>query len=46
VSREVRESIRLFGHGRGYIVAPCHNIQANTPTENILALYEAVHEYA
>lgn len=25
----------------GYIIAPCHNIQAITPLENILALYEA-----
>ena len=46
VRHEVRENIRLFRDGRGYIVAPCHNIQANTPTENILALYEAVHEHA
>jgi len=23
-------------------VAPCHNIQANTPTANIVALYETV----
>ena len=42
VRREVRENIRIFGGGKGYIVAPCHNIQANTPTESILALYEAV----
>jgi len=46
VRREVRENIDLFRGGRGYIAAPCHNIQANTPTENILAVYEAVHEYA
>lgn len=45
VRREVRENIRLLGGGRGYIVAPCHNLQANTPTENILALYEAVREH-
>jgi uroporphyrinogen decarboxylase len=46
VRRQVRENIELFRGGRGYIVAPCHNIQANTPTESILALYEAVQEYA
>jgi uroporphyrinogen decarboxylase len=45
VRAEVAENIRIFGKGRGYIVSPCHNIQANTPTENILALYEAVQEY-
>jgi uroporphyrinogen decarboxylase len=44
VRREVRENIEIFSAGRGYIVAPCHNLQANTPTENVVALYQAVHE--
>jgi uroporphyrinogen-III decarboxylase len=35
----------MFRHARGYIVAPCHNIQPNTPTANIVALYDAVHEF-
>jgi uroporphyrinogen decarboxylase len=42
VRREVAENLALFSKCRGYIVAPCHNIQANTPTENIVALYETV----
>jgi uroporphyrinogen decarboxylase len=46
VKREVAENIRIFRGGKGYIVAPCHNIQPITPTENILAMYEAVHECA
>ena len=29
-----------MGRGGGYIVAPCHNIQANTPPENVVAMYE------
>lgn len=44
VRREVRENIGIFRDARGYIVAPCHNLQANTPTANVLALYEAVRE--
>lgn len=44
VRREVAENIQIFSRGKGYIVAPCHNLQANTPTRNILALYEAVRE--
>ena len=44
VQKEVLENIRILGKGGGYIVAPCHNIQPNTPTENILALYRAVDE--
>jgi uroporphyrinogen decarboxylase len=46
VRREVAENMRLLGGGKGYIVAPCHNIQPNTPTQNILALYETVHDLA
>ena len=29
----------------GYALAPTHNIQADTPIENILALYEAAEEF-
>ncbi len=46
VKREVADNIRIFRNGKGYVVAPCHNLQPNTPTANILALYEAVHECA
>jgi len=45
VRNEVRENIEIFGKTRGYVIAPCHNIQPITPTENILALYEAAQEY-
>jgi uroporphyrinogen decarboxylase len=44
VRREVAANISIFRKCIGYIVAPCHNIQANTPTENILALYQAVQD--
>jgi uroporphyrinogen decarboxylase len=44
VKREVADNIRIFRDGKGYVVAPCHNLQPNTPTANILALYEAVQE--
>jgi uroporphyrinogen decarboxylase len=42
---QVAENIGLFRHGKGHIVAPCHNIQANTPTENVVAMYDAVQEF-
>ena len=45
VRREVEENIRIFGGGKGYILAPCHNIQAITPTENVVALYQAAQAY-
>jgi len=42
VAAEVEENLRLLGRGgTGYILAPCHNIQAITPLENILAMYRA-----
>jgi uroporphyrinogen decarboxylase len=41
VRREVQENVRIFRKCRGYVVAPCHNIQANTPTANVLAMYES-----
>ena len=44
VRREVADNLRIFKNARGYIVAPCHNLQANTPTANVVALYEAVRE--
>lgn len=45
VRQEVATNIRIFRQCKGYIVAPCHNIQPNTPAENIQALYDAVREY-
>lgn len=47
---EVRQEVidcldQLGSDGTGYILAPCHNIQPNTPIENILAMYEVAHEY-
>ncbi len=40
VRQEVRDNIAILGEGGGYILAPCHNIQAVGPAENIVAMYE------
>lgn len=45
VRQEVADNIRILGKGGGYILAPCHNIQAVSPPENIAAMYEAGYEY-
>ena len=45
VRREVLDNLRLLGEGGGYILAPCHNIQAISPPENIVAMYETGYEY-
>jgi len=44
VREEVRENLGLLRGGRGYILAPCHNIQPLTPVENILAMYDEGHK--
>jgi len=44
VRREVRKRIAIFGRGGGFVFNTVHNVQANTPVENIVALYEAVQE--
>jgi hypothetical protein len=44
VYREVRERIRVFGRGGGFVFNAIHNVQANTPVENLLALFRAVRE--
>ena len=40
VAEEVRANIDILGAGGGYIIAPCHNVQAVSPPENVVALYE------
>jgi len=45
VRREVRDNIRILGNNGGYILGPCHNIQAVSPPGNIVAMYEAGYEY-
>lgn len=45
VRAEVRYNIEVMGAGGGYILAPCHNIQAISPPENVVAMYEAGLEY-
>ena len=39
---EVNHLMDEVGQGGGYILAPSHKIQPDTPIENILAVYEAV----
>ena len=43
VRQEVRENIDIFGDE--YILAPCHNIQAVSPPENVVAMYEEGFRY-
>jgi uroporphyrinogen-III decarboxylase len=40
VRREVAERIRVFAPGGGFVLNSIHNIQAKTPVENVLAMFE------
>ncbi len=41
VKDEVRRRIDILGKNGGYIIAPAHNIQPDTPVENVQAFFEA-----
>ncbi len=45
VKREVSERLAVGMPAGGYIICTAHNLQADTPLENILALCESYHKY-
>ena len=44
VRSEVKRIINILGKNGGYIAAPVHNLQADVPVKNIIALSDAVRE--
>jgi hypothetical protein len=44
VSEEVRQRIRIFAPGGGFVFNPVHNIQQGTPPANIAAAYDTARE--
>lgn len=45
VRAEVLERCRIFGPGGGFVFNAVHNVQANVPIANIVAMFQAVNEY-
>jgi uroporphyrinogen decarboxylase len=45
VFAEVEKMIRVMGKNGGYILGPGHNIQGDTPMENIVAMFDAARKY-
>jgi hypothetical protein len=45
VRDEVRRRIETFAPGGGFVFCSIHNVQAMTPIENLVAMFEAVAEY-
>ena len=42
IHAEVQQRIDVFGRGGGLVFNTVHNVQAGTPVENLLALYDTV----
>jgi len=40
VRKTVRETLDIMMPGGGYLLSPTHQVQDNTPVENVLAMYE------
>jgi len=45
VRKETQTCLETLGAGGGYIPCSCHNIQAGTPVENIIAMIETAQGY-
>jgi hypothetical protein len=45
VREEVRQRLKVFGAGSGFVFTPVHNVQSRVPVENLLAMYETVREF-
>ncbi len=45
VRDDVRRNIEALAPGGGFVFAAVHDIQANVPAENIMAMWDAWHEY-
>ena len=45
VVQNVRETLEVMKPGGGYALAPTHNLQSNSPTENVVAMYDAARKY-
>jgi uroporphyrinogen decarboxylase len=46
VKEDVRRNIEALAHGGGFVFNTVHNIQADVPPENIIAMWEALQEYS
>jgi uroporphyrinogen-III decarboxylase len=45
VKKQVNENLRIFGEKGGFVFNTVHNIQANVPLENMVAMFETIHQY-
>jgi uroporphyrinogen decarboxylase len=46
VRQHVRELLETFAPGSGYVFCQVHNIQANVPPENVVAMFDAALQFS
>ncbi len=45
VEKNIKERLKTLAPGGGFIIGPTHNIQIDTPQENVLAFFETVKKF-
>lgn len=45
VTEEVRNTLEVMMEDGGYCLAPTHMIQDNSPVDNVIAMYQAAHQF-
>jgi uroporphyrinogen decarboxylase len=45
IRQHVKERLKIFAPGGGFVFNQVHNIQANVPPDNVLAMFEAAYEF-
>jgi uroporphyrinogen decarboxylase len=45
VVKNVRDTLEVMMPGGGYCLAPTHALQDNSPTENVITMYDAAKKY-
>jgi len=45
IRQEVKKNVEIFKPGGGYVFNNVHNIQPGVPPQNMVAMYEAAHEF-
>lgn len=45
IEENVRQTLSVMMPGGGYAMSPTHQLQDNSPTENVVAMYQTAHRY-
>jgi uroporphyrinogen decarboxylase-like protein len=45
ICQDVHNRMKIFGPGGGFVWNSIHNVQAGIPTENLMAMFEAIRDY-